>query len=865
MKKRIYGLFLAVCVLAGGLPTAAFGSEGKDAYGAGEDIKLIYLGTPQEAALAVRGELFHTYSFFGEKKPDEPKTEPNRIILRTDEPLDNTYGARQGYYYGCTDAYILEYEEEADTAYAYRMLTEKYGDDQVFLDELVSLEDTRVQGAGTAEAVFDGIHAMGLDTLKGNVEGKWKENVTVAVIDSGIYRDHTLFQGRLDGNLSTSLAGGTADDVNGHGTHVAGIIADGTPNAVKLMAVRVFDAYDYSTLFTICLGIDYAVEQGADVINLSLGDNLALNREKHMLDASFARAVEKGIVVCAASGNEYGDVAECYPASSRWTIAVGALKQTASGYERDNYSNYGSLLDFTAPGTNIKSAWIDGGYYTESGTSMASPHLAAAAAMVKLKHPDYDQWDVYAVFRDFSVDLGEPGWDKFYGYGLVRMDSYDTKETLQQDGLLHQGIRADAVLTKSIKKDTSFPIEAEISRGNGHLSYASSRPDVASVSGDTVTIHKAGVCELILTASQTTQYKKTERRILLVVNKLPQKIDWPAQTYTKKSTDKSFSVSAKCTEGDGKISYVGSNDDVISVREDGLVKILGGGTAKIYAVASETGVYARTVSEPVTITVQKASQTLQIPNTSLTKIYGKTKFSLHAKSSSGERLYYKNSNPSVAAVSSSGIVTMKRSGKTTITVSAPESAKYKSGGSKKIILTVKKAVPVLKISDKTVSVTAKPFYLKVKNSGSGKLRFTSSNKKVASVSKKGKVTVKKIGTAVLTVRAASDSRYSAAAKKIRIRVTPPKTSVRKLTAGKKSITVFWNKKGGISGYQIRYAAKKDMKHAAYLKIKNTSVTSKTIRGLRAKRRYYVQVRTYKKSAGKNYYSSWSTKRRICTK
>lgn len=113
------------------------------------------------------------------------------------------------------------------------------------------------------EQVFDGIHMMGMDTLKEQAKD-WQGQVEVAVIDSGIDRDHELFTGRIDTEKSINLSGqepeNQYDDTYGHGSHVSGIITQATPDQVKIMTVRVFDDYQMSSLTQITMGIDYARE-----------------------------------------------------------------------------------------------------------------------------------------------------------------------------------------------------------------------------------------------------------------------------------------------------------------------------------------------------------------------------------------------------------------------------------------------------------------------------------------------------------------------------------------------------------------------------------------------------------------------------
>lgn len=162
--------------------------------------------------------------------------------------------------------------------------------------------------------------------------------------------------------LDTAEEAITVLNKKGHGSHVAGIITQATPEEVKIMAVRVFDATGSASYEIITMAVDYAVEQKADVINMSLGFEIAPgyeNAQTELMDEAFARAISEKTTICAASGNEYTDTARSYPASSLWTITVGLLEpdQSGSGFICSDFSNNGTLLDFVGPGRHIYSAW----------------------------------------------------------------------------------------------------------------------------------------------------------------------------------------------------------------------------------------------------------------------------------------------------------------------------------------------------------------------------------------------------------------------------------------------------------------------------------------------------------------------------
>lgn len=272
------------------------------------------------------------------------------------------------------------------------------------------------------------------------------EGVVVAVVDTGINpfgRDgFGSFSGDrllLGYNAIAGIRGGM--DFNQHGTHVAGTIGQETNNGTGVAGI----AYDARLLpvkslsFTgggfdswIINGIRWATDKKADVINLSLG----YSYPSRALEDAVNYAYERGVTVVAAAGNDGTDEV-LYPAAFENCIAVGAVQ-----YDKDlaPYSNYGDGLDLVAPGGNLEvdqnyDGFEDGilqetfaafgigwGYWFSTGTSMASPHVAGVAALVKSIHPEYGPDDIRQVLQDTAQDLGAPGWDERYGYGLI--DAY---------------------------------------------------------------------------------------------------------------------------------------------------------------------------------------------------------------------------------------------------------------------------------------------------------------------------------------------------------------------------------------------------------------------------------------------------------
>ncbi|MEA3272526.1 MAG: S8 family peptidase [Patescibacteria group bacterium] len=254
--------------------------------------------------------------------------------------------------------------------------------------------------------------------------------VNVAVIDTGIDNNHPDLVGNLQGGVNfvsknprKPADSNKWDDDNGHGTHVAGIIAAvdnsegvvGVAPEANLWAVKVLDRNGSGYISDVIAGINWAIANEMDVINMSLGSSSDVLSLHEAVDVAYTA----GVVVVAATGNSgdgNGSTNEVnYPAKYDSVIAVGAI---ASDDSTPSWSSEGAEVELAAPGVDIKSTWKDGGYNTISGTSMASPHVAGTVALL-LATADLAPAEVRANLQAAADDLGAVGHDNFYGYGLV--------------------------------------------------------------------------------------------------------------------------------------------------------------------------------------------------------------------------------------------------------------------------------------------------------------------------------------------------------------------------------------------------------------------------------------------------------------
>ncbi|MEU0738930.1 S8 family peptidase [Streptomyces sp. NPDC006134] len=210
--------------------------------------------------------------------------------------------------------------------------------------------------------------------------------VTAYVIDTGVRITHQQISGRASYGYDAVDGDTTASDGNGHGTHVATTIAGstyGVAKKAKIVAVRVLDNNGSGTTAGVIAGVDWVTRNhsGPSVANLSLGGGVST-----ALDTAVRNSIASGVTYAVAAGNSNANASSFSPARVAEALTVGATTGTDA---RASYSNYGSVLDVFAPGSSITAGWHTGDTATNtiSGTSMAAPHVAGAAAVYLAGHP----------------------------------------------------------------------------------------------------------------------------------------------------------------------------------------------------------------------------------------------------------------------------------------------------------------------------------------------------------------------------------------------------------------------------------------------------------------------------------------------
>ena len=262
-----------------------------------------------------------------------------------------------------------------------------------------------------------------------NVQKAWDigcygNYVTVAVIDSGAYAHPDLANNLLPGHNYIGNNSDTSDNI-GHGTYVSGIIAaeangeyiDGVASRAKIVPLKCFASGMSTQVSMLCDAIDDAVRTyHADVINMSFGMGQAFTTQA--LQDAIQYAVQSGCIVVAAVGND-GDETIYYPAKYDGVIGVGSVDSTLV---RSSFSQYNTTVDVVAPGSGIASVSI-AGYSKNSGTSFACPHVSAMAAIAKCIDKNITSGGFQTLLEETSVDLGDPGYDIYYGYGLINIEA----------------------------------------------------------------------------------------------------------------------------------------------------------------------------------------------------------------------------------------------------------------------------------------------------------------------------------------------------------------------------------------------------------------------------------------------------------
>lgn len=378
-------------------------------------------------------KFINTYLDNNQKITEESKE--NILIITTKEKNLEKYGA-SNIIEAPNNQYYLQYENRYDKEKALNKLK---NDNVIVSENIVHTIDEETVLVSSYNSW--GVEAMGMDTLKEKLQNKELNDVVVAIIDTGLNVDlfNKNYPNRLAGMYSIVASDKAMVDEVGHGTHIAGTIAESTPDNVKIFPVKVSTTKNiYET--DVVAAINYVTHNKvANVMNMSFGSYAYSTNEYNAIEA----ARKNNIISVAAAGNDNVSRLD-YPGSFDNTICVASV---TSGLEKSDFSNFGDSIMFSAPGTDIVS--ING---KMSGTSMATPHVASAISYLQAMNNNLSYEDIILLLRRYSDDLGDVGWDEIFGYGFINFkeanvcDNTDCDEFNVFKKSLRDDVNSDAIV-----------------------------------------------------------------------------------------------------------------------------------------------------------------------------------------------------------------------------------------------------------------------------------------------------------------------------------------------------------------------------------------------------------------------------------
>ncbi len=365
----------------------------------------------------------------GKKDPDCEEDcsdfETARLIVKSESKIDtlNASSVIRGY----DGLWVLQFENSHDASDAYDYYSTRSGVEYVEADKKIkttdpsAVEQNFVLINEQSDYLSWGPEHIGIDKFNKDIidNAVSVNNTVVAVVDTGVDSDHPFLEGRvIPTKINTSASGirNDSEDDNGHGTRIAGIIADSTLNNVYIKPYKVMDKWGNGTVITVAAGINCAVRDGVDVINVSIG----FEENSEILETAIRNAEENDIVVVGAAGNDASDTVY-YPASYNTVLKVTAIND---GNVFANFSSFGNGVDLAAPGVDIVTSDIGGEFISVKGTSFASPFVAAAAATIISVDKNASSEDIRTIILSSVVEVNEFEAEEKFGSGILFMPHY---------------------------------------------------------------------------------------------------------------------------------------------------------------------------------------------------------------------------------------------------------------------------------------------------------------------------------------------------------------------------------------------------------------------------------------------------------
>ena len=400
MKKRLSVLLSIIIVLSVCAPITSVMAE--------EARKQSVLKTGKEIAA-----LCNKYDNYNELDSTDEQTINTRLIVKSDDKIEQYDAIDSVYGFGYV---FLQYADENNAEKA--LHNYENSGYIVSYDSLANCTDSanhQEWGDNWSYERVDSDSALDYYKLKA------KPTINIAVVDSGINYNHELFKNRITRTKFNSSASGEANneiDDYGHGTEVAGVIANSTPSNVKISAYKVMDNKGYGSSSTIVAACSYIEELNnkPDIVNFSLGVETGV-----IIESVIDELVNQGITVVAAAGNDNREVIKA-PGKCESAITVAAFDY----YNKPcSFTNYGQVVDISAPGEYIYTADMskENAYTFSLGTSLATPFVSAAAAYVLMENRKYTPQQVKQELIDTAMPFKKSGCFNLYGAGMVNFSN----------------------------------------------------------------------------------------------------------------------------------------------------------------------------------------------------------------------------------------------------------------------------------------------------------------------------------------------------------------------------------------------------------------------------------------------------------
>lgn len=416
-------------------------------------------GADIDTVVAELSQLYYDENAAGKTTADSAAS---RLIVKANIQPD-TYGFAK-VITGTDDVFIYQYETANDAADALK-----------YYQSLDSVEWAETDSIVEAQSLSYGNYMVGGDEAKEYVSknGVSLSSVNVALIDTGVLFTNELFSGRVvDSGVNLSDTGdeNTAVDANSHGSHVASIIVDNTTDNVQITAYRVLNYLNKGSVLGVATCIMKAVNDGADIINLSI----TTENKSELLIEAVKSAYAEGVVIVNSAGNASDDVANYYPANMDEVFTVGSVDCYGN---RAAFSNFGDEIDFVAPGfkiemTGYKDAY-DERYPYGNGTSYSAAYVTAAAAMVLSAQPGLGVEEVRERLIDSCVPMESlQYYDSYREFEEYDTDtSWDTRNSYPQTDEECYGSGMPQILKAAGIAPDNSPVEFSVQSGTYHEAF----------------------------------------------------------------------------------------------------------------------------------------------------------------------------------------------------------------------------------------------------------------------------------------------------------------------------------------------------------------------------------------------------------